>query len=48
MPILLSQTAENYKVLAAAYIVPPLLTFAVKYWVVKPLRIRLKIRKVRF
>ena len=46
VPIMLTQSAKDYRVVAAAYIVPPLLTIFAKYYVIKPLRKRSRVRKV--
>ena len=46
VPILLSPTVTDYKLLLAAYVVPPLAVFVTKYYVIKPLRMRAKVRKV--
>lgn len=46
LPIILTQSAQDYRVLAVAYIVPPIVTFVVKYGIVKPLLKRSRVKKV--
>ena len=46
VPILLSTTVSDYRVAAAAYILPPAISLMVKFWIVKPLRRRAKLQKV--
>lgn len=43
---MLSPSVQDYKLLAAAYILPPAIGFAIRFWVVKPLKKHAKLEKV--
>ena len=47
VPILMSPVTKDYPVLLASYLLPPAISLAVKFWVVKPLKRRHKVQKVR-
>lgn len=43
---MLSQTVQDTHILATAYILPPLLAYVTKVWIVAPLRKKSKVKKV--
>lgn len=46
VPIMLSPSVRDSNVLLAAYILPPLLAYVMKSWIVLPLKKRAKVKKV--
>ena len=46
VPVMLSQTVQDTHILATAYILPPLLAYVTKVWIVAPLRKKSKVKKV--
>ncbi len=46
VPVMLSPSVRDSHVLLAAYILPPLLAYVTKSWIVLPLKKRAKVKKV--
>lgn len=46
MPVLLSTNVRDYNLLIAAYVLPPVLAYVTKSWIIQPLRKRAKLKKV--
>lgn len=47
-PVVVSHAYDDWRVLAGAYVVPPLLTLGLRHLVVRPLARRRRVKKVRW